>query len=317
MMSNSFPMILFVSITAIVLLIGAVFVSPITNAGAIANDVVVPDTDITQDEEQNRQHYANEVIGSANSFVKVNFDDGPPELFAQEEPFAVTITEPLSSSVLSRDRTDRVTSMKYFVNYEIDDFDIVEVTADIIILACPLSEYCDEQGSPSTVIVCGDTTPCEIGFDQAVPFVVLDLWDFDRQNPDRLFQDSEDVRIIFKADWINLKVQSKLDNTLYSATNQNLIAVVDLPLDSSEIETSFSQDNGMAIDEVVEVKDFMDTEDIETGDIVTLGNGVDGVVDSVEVCTGITDPPQPGQCSSGMCNYTYSNDRSATVRECS
>jgi hypothetical protein len=315
MMSNNFPLIIFVSIAAIALLIGAVFIYPIT-AGAIANDVVVPDTDITQEEEQNRQHYANEVIGSANSFVKVNFDDGSSEMFAQEEPFMVSITKPLSSSILSRDRTDRATSMKYFVNYEIDDFDIVEVSADIIVLACPLSEYCDEQGSPSSVIVCGDTTPCEIGFDQAVLFVVLDLWDFDRQNPDRLFQDSEDVRIVFKAEWINLKVQSKLDNTLYSATNQNLITVVDLPLDSSEIETNFSQDNGMAIDEVVEVKDFMDTDDIEIGDVVKHWNG-DKIVANIEVCTGITNPPQPNQCTAGMCNYTYSNSRAETVRECS
>ena len=148
--------------------------------------------------------------------------------------------------------------------------------------------------------------------------MVLDLWDFDRQNPDRLFQDSEDVRIVFKAEWINLKVQSNLDNTLYSATNQNLITFVDLPLDSEEVGilVHYGPDNGMVIDEVVEVKDFMDTEDIETGDIVTLPNGVDGVVDSVEVCTGITDPPQPGQCSAGLCNYTFSNDRSEAVREC-
>ena len=316
MMSNSFPMIMFVSIAAIVLLIGAVFVYPIT-AGAIANDVVVPDTDITQEEEQSRQHYANEVIGSANSFVEVNFDDGSSEMFSQEEPFMVSIAKPLSSSILSRDRTDRVTSMKYFVNYEIDGFDIVEVSTDIIVLACPLSEYCDEQGSPSTVIVCGDTAPCEIGFDQAVPFVVLDLWDFDRQNPDRLFQDSEDVRIVFKAEWINLKVQSNLDNTLYSATNQNLITFVDLPLDSLSIEIIFSQDNGMVIDEVVEVKDFMDTEDIDVGDAVELVNGVDAIVEEVEYCTGITDPPQPGQCSAGMCMYSFSNDRSVAVRECS
>jgi len=315
MMSNSFPMIVFVSIAVMALLIGAVFVYPIT-AGAIANDVVVPDTDITQEEEQSRQHYANEVIGSANSFVEVNFDDGSSEMFSQEEPFMVSITKPLSSSILSRDMTDRATSMKYFVNYEIDGFDIVEVSADIIVLACPLYEYCDEQGSPSSVIVCGDTAPCEIGFDQAVPFVVLDLWDFDRQNPDRLFQDSEEVRIVFKAEWINLKVQSNLDNTLYSATNQNLIAVVDLPLDSSEIETIFSQDNGMVIDEVVEVKDFMDTEDIDVGDVVPLVNGVNAIVAEVEHCTGITSPAQPGQCSAGMCNYTFSNDRSESVREC-
>ena len=315
MMSNNFPLMMFVSIAVMALLIGAVFIYPIT-AGAIANDVVVPDTDITQEEEQSRQHYANEVIGSANSFVEVNFDDGSSEMFAQEEPFMVSITKPLSSSILSRDRTDRATSMKYFVNYEIDGFDIVEVSADIIVLACPLYEYCDEQGSPSSVIVCGDTAPCEIGFDQAVPFVVLDLWDFDRQNPDRLFQDSEDVRIVFKAEWINLKVQSKLDNTLYSATNQNLITVVDLPLDSSEIETNFSQDNGMAIDEVVEVKDFMDTEDIDVGDVVPLVNVVDAIVAEVEYCTGITNPPQPGQCSAGLCNYTFSNDRSEAVREC-
>ena len=257
-------------------------------------------------------------VGSVSSSISFTFDSGSPLIISQDSSFPVTIVNQLSQSfVLSPDKSQRLESMEYSINYDIDEaLNVVEVSADFIILACPLSEYCDEQGSPSAVILCGDThNPCDIGFDGASPFVILDLkqW-FHKDSPDKLFETAEEIRILAKAEYVSVKLQGKGDGALYSATNNFLMVVADLPTDVNftpiqNILINLNQGN-------IQVQDFMDDPVLQVNDVVTLGNGVAGIVDNIRVCSGITNPPQPGQCSAGLCHYTFANDASGATREC-
>jgi hypothetical protein len=313
-MSNNQP-------SPLILLLIPLFIIALLSAPLILDtyditDVVginLSEAEITADYPEGRVYNPGEVVGSVNSEVKIWFDGGAPLVIQQDEPLAVTITKPLSSFVVNPEKTERLERMEYRVNYDVDDFNVIEVTADFMALACPLSDYCDEQGSPNAVILCGDThNPCEIGFNGASPFVVVDLEKFQKENPDSLFSGEEEIRFVFKAEYVSMKLQAKADGALYQGNNRNLLAVADLPTD-----VNFTPVETILIADDLEIKDFM-TEDLflNVGDVVELGNGVPGIVEEVELCTGITNPPQPGQCTAGMCRYSYHNDRSVTVRDC-
>ena len=205
-----------------------------------------------------RLYGAGDIAGSVTSSATVWFDDGSKQTFDQDESLAVTLTKPLSSFVLSPDKTDRADRIKYSINYDIDDFEVIESTADFTVLACPLSDYCDEQGSPNTVILCGDThNPCEVGFVGASPFVVVDLERFQTESPEPLFREVEEIRFLFKAEYVSVKLQSKADGTLYEATTERLMSIADLPTDNA-----VHVDERIFLDGPIEPLDFMD-EDLE------------------------------------------------------
>jgi len=296
------PMFIFIGIGVVIMFI-AVFLTVANGNEICSDDNPCPDQQsFGGTNETSVLHKAGDNVGSINSKAIVGFDDGSTMSFAQEKPFLVRISEPLSQSgVQSPDKTDRVVSMEYTFEFMIDDFYILEVSADFAVLACPLNEYCDVTGgSTNTIMLCGDTTPCDVTFDGGVPTVKVDITPFDKENPDRLFQGSEEIRFVFKADYISMTLQSKLDNYLFTATTENVFAIVDLPLD--EYQHTSAEFGGGDMD--ITATTWMSGDSVGVGSGVSLANGVIGKVG------------EKTYRDDGLCEFRFSNDSSVVVGPC-
>ena len=168
------------AILLVVVLIGGLGILFITNK---ANGQ--PDTQITTISEtpETGAEYSYEVgneIGMSDTIVKLEFDNGRVDVVREKNPVTVRILEPLASNVLSISRNNRMNTISYYLNFDLDDdFEIVSATANFVIDVCTAKQPANYihpekcNGGSETRTLCGDTenNKCNILWDGAVPYV--------------------------------------------------------------------------------------------------------------------------------------------------
>ena len=324
-------------IIAFVLLAG-VFLLPTSSASTtletLEEVIDVDDTETLEEvleeiDEEPFQFSAGDEIGKSRMVGIINYVDGSQEEISSESSLF------LGASTFLRSGKE-IDTITFKIDYLLDQqFSVIESTADFNILVCPANEYCDEQGSPSSEFLCEG---CDIQFDGASPYVVFNPKDYEG----RLRY--EDLRVVFKADWLHVKAISSVDEKLYSvflgcqsegSCSQILVATFTKDANEEEVVTL-----GMTLHIEQEEEEEEEVMEIHGGE-AWLGDEVIGkachsgceVGDDVFIsCSTV----RTGQCESAIkpvkkkefmywtgdnndravCHYTFIGDTSQRVASC-
>jgi hypothetical protein len=285
-------------IIIVFVLLAGVLLLPSATAGTDINTVDdLVDEDLETLDNKPSSHSTGDLIGNSRIMVTVNYRDGSFDTLSSEP-----INLFLGSQTFVRSEKE-IEDIKFRVDFNMDNFDLTATTADFVVVACPVSEYCDNEGSSSAVILCGDETSCDIGFDKGSPYVILNPSDYPE------LSQWEEPRLVLKADWITVELVSKVDSKKYTAVlgcqAESLCGhwiSVDLEKGSSSVAT---QDGGeINVEESQYCNPFCE-DDLDIGDILKLSNGVDARVETVT--------PR----ADGLCEFTFMPyDRSVRTGEC-
>ena len=297
------------AILLVVVLIGGLGILFITNRANGQPDTPITTISGTPETDPETVEYNYEVgneIGMSDTIVKLEFDTGRVDVVREKNPVTIRILEPLVSNVLSISRNDRMNKISYYLNFDLDDdFEIISATANFVIDVCtakqPASYIHPEKcnGGPETRTLCGDTenNKCNILWDGAVPYVE----ESNLERIDSIFPFGPDwqdeVKFTIKAESIEILVQSKTDNMVYRATNDDVFVVIQLPhknYNAGDIDVIISE-NEWIIDDLIVTgagKCTPGTTPCKVGDLTRIG-GADFVIkDIIEL-------------EDGYCEYVY------------
>jgi hypothetical protein len=317
MKGSVLPVVIIGIIPVVLIIIGFIYISPLTNPASEVNKIERCEEECwtaDQLDDAKRVHSIGDTVGTGRSFVKMEFESGGvPLLFQENEPTLIQLTKPLSSTAYDIDPNKRLESIKYYINYDLENFKILESTADMEVVACPVGDRAD----------CYDVET-KIGFEEAVPFVMVNTEQLEKLNEP--FAGEDWIDFIFITNTATLKVVSEIDEQLYEITVSDLQVRVTLPNTEEEKKRNyFCIKNGIRYmcgpddpnydgpdvgakfdgDSNVQVTSTpTDNEPVDVGDTTT----VNGVEAKVETVTYRDD---------GLCEYSFMPyDRSVRTGEC-